>query len=35
VESDIEYLESWSLSLDCWLVLRTALQMILPPKTAM
>jgi lipopolysaccharide/colanic/teichoic acid biosynthesis glycosyltransferase len=34
MESDIEYLESWSLWLDCWLILRTALQVFIPPKTA-
>jgi len=34
IESDIEYLENWSLWLDCWLILRTALQMVVPPKTA-
>ena len=34
MESDIEYLENWSIWLDCWLILRTAVQMIIPPKTA-
>lgn len=34
MESDIEYLENWSFGLDCRLVLRTALQMVIPPKTA-
>jgi putative colanic acid biosynthesis UDP-glucose lipid carrier transferase len=34
IESDIEYLENWSFSLDCWLILRTALQMVIPPKSA-
>jgi lipopolysaccharide/colanic/teichoic acid biosynthesis glycosyltransferase len=34
MESDIEYLETWSFWLDCWLILRTALQMLKPPKTA-
>ena len=34
LESDIEYLENWSFWLDCRLVLRTALQVVLPPKTA-
>jgi putative colanic acid biosynthesis UDP-glucose lipid carrier transferase len=35
IESDIEYLENWSFWLDCWLILRTATQMIVPPKGAM
>ena len=34
MESDIEYLENWSFSLDCLLILRTALQMVFPPRTA-
>jgi exopolysaccharide biosynthesis polyprenyl glycosylphosphotransferase len=34
MESDIEYLENWSLALDVWLILRTATQMIVPPKGA-
>jgi lipopolysaccharide/colanic/teichoic acid biosynthesis glycosyltransferase len=34
MESDIEYLENWSFWLDCWLVLRTAVQIIVPPKGA-
>ncbi len=34
MKSDIEYLENWSFWLDCWLILRTATQMILPPKGA-
>jgi putative colanic acid biosysnthesis UDP-glucose lipid carrier transferase len=34
MEADIEYLETWSLSLDCWLVLRTMLLVVIPPKTA-
>jgi len=32
--SDIEYLENWSLGLDCWIILRTALMVVAPPKTA-
>jgi len=32
IQCDIEYLESWSLWLDCWLILRTALQVVFPPK---
>ena len=34
MQSDIEYLENWSFWLDCWLILRTALQIIIPPRTA-
>lgn len=34
LESDIEYLENWSFWKDCWLILRTALQVVIPPKTA-
>jgi putative colanic acid biosynthesis UDP-glucose lipid carrier transferase len=34
MQSDIEYLENWSFWLDCWLILRTALQIVIPPKTA-
>ena len=33
IHCDIEYLENWSLWLDCWLILRTALQVLIPPKT--
>jgi len=33
--TDIEYLENWSLRLDCWLIMRTALQVLFPPKTAL
>jgi lipopolysaccharide/colanic/teichoic acid biosynthesis glycosyltransferase len=33
--SDIEYLENWSLWLDCWIILRTALMVVAPPKTAL
>jgi len=35
VESDIYYLENWSFFLDCWIILRTALQVIFPPRTAL
>ncbi len=35
MESDIEYLERWSFWLDCWLILRTALLVVIPPKTAL
>ena len=34
VESDIQYLENWSFFLDCWIIFRTALQVIIPPATA-
>ena len=34
MQSDIEYLENWSFWKDCWLILRTALQVVIPPKTA-
>jgi lipopolysaccharide/colanic/teichoic acid biosynthesis glycosyltransferase len=32
IRCDIEYLENWSLWMDCWLILRTALQVFIPPK---
>jgi len=35
VESDIYYLENWSLFLDVWIILRTAWQVIFPPRTAL
>ncbi len=35
IQSDLEYLENWSLWLDFWLILRTAVQMFVPPKGAM
>lgn len=34
MQSDIEYLENWTFWLDCWLILRTALQIVIPPKSA-
>jgi putative colanic acid biosynthesis UDP-glucose lipid carrier transferase len=34
VESDIQYLENWSFLMDCWIILRTAVQVVFPPKTA-
>jgi putative colanic acid biosynthesis UDP-glucose lipid carrier transferase len=34
IESDIEYLENWSIWMDFWLILRTALQVVVPPKGA-
>jgi exopolysaccharide biosynthesis polyprenyl glycosylphosphotransferase len=34
VESDIYYLERWSFSLDCLIVLKTAVQCVFPPRSA-
>jgi exopolysaccharide biosynthesis polyprenyl glycosylphosphotransferase len=34
LQSDIEYLENWRLTLDVIIIIRTAFQMLLPPKTA-
>jgi len=34
VESDIYYLENWSFLWDCWIILRTASQVIFPPRSA-
>jgi exopolysaccharide biosynthesis polyprenyl glycosylphosphotransferase len=34
VLADIEYLENWSFTLDCMLIVRTAWQMVFPPKSA-
>jgi len=34
VESDIYYLENWTFFMDCWIILRTALQVLIPPRTA-
>jgi putative colanic acid biosynthesis UDP-glucose lipid carrier transferase len=34
IESDIEYLENWSIWRDCWLILRTGLQIFVPPESA-
>jgi putative colanic acid biosynthesis UDP-glucose lipid carrier transferase len=34
VEADIHYLENWSFSLDCLIVLKTIKQCILPPRSA-
>ncbi|HWV99983.1 MAG TPA: sugar transferase [Candidatus Acidoferrum sp.] len=34
VEADIYYLESWSLSFDCLIILRTILQFAVPPRNA-
>ena len=35
VESDIQYLENWSFWMDCWIVARTAWQVLYPPPTAL
>jgi exopolysaccharide biosynthesis polyprenyl glycosylphosphotransferase len=35
VESDIQYLENWSFLMDCWIILRTAAQVVFPPRTAL
>ena len=34
VESDIQYLENWSLLMDCWIIMKTAVQVVSPPPTA-
>lgn len=34
VESDIHYLENWSFTMDCWIICRTAIQVVFPPSTA-
>lgn len=34
VEGDIYYLENWSLSLDCLIILRTILHFVAPPRSA-
>jgi putative colanic acid biosynthesis UDP-glucose lipid carrier transferase len=34
VNADVEYLETWSLAGDCWIVLRTVIEMFSPPKQA-
>lgn len=34
LESDIEYMENWRLTLDVLIIVRTAVQMVVPPKTA-
>lgn len=34
IQCDIRYLENWSLWLDFWLIFRTALQIVFPPKGA-
>jgi len=34
VSADIEYIENWSLSLDLWIIARTAWQVVKPPRSA-
>jgi lipopolysaccharide/colanic/teichoic acid biosynthesis glycosyltransferase len=34
LQSDIEYLENWRLTLDIVIIARTAVQMLFPPPTA-
>ena len=34
VACDIEYLENWNLSLECGIILRTFVQVLMPPRTA-
>jgi putative colanic acid biosynthesis UDP-glucose lipid carrier transferase len=34
VACDIEYLENWNLSLECGIILRTFVQLVIPPRTA-
>lgn len=34
VQSDIHYLENWSFVMDCWIILKTAVQVVSPPATA-
>lgn len=34
VMADIEYIENWSIALDCLLILRTAFQVVVPPASA-
>lgn len=34
VACDIEYLENWNLSLECGIILRTFVQILIPPRTA-
>ena len=34
VEADIHYLENWSFSLDCLIILKTVKHCLLPPRTA-
>jgi len=34
IESDIYYLENWSFTMDCWIILRTIVQVVFPGATA-
>ncbi len=34
VKADIDYLEHWSFSMDCWIIVRTIRHVVLPPDTA-
>jgi putative colanic acid biosynthesis UDP-glucose lipid carrier transferase len=34
LQSDLVYLENWSLMVDFWIILRTCFQVVFPPKTA-
>jgi exopolysaccharide biosynthesis polyprenyl glycosylphosphotransferase len=34
VESDIHYLENWSIAMDVWLIVRTCWEIVYPPKSA-
>jgi lipopolysaccharide/colanic/teichoic acid biosynthesis glycosyltransferase len=34
VACDIEYLENWNLSLECGIILRTFVQLVIPPRSA-
>ena len=34
VACDLEYLENWNLSLECGIILRTFVQLVVPPRTA-
>ena len=34
VACDIEYLENWNLSLECGIILRTFVHLIVPPRSA-
>ncbi|MBC8095637.1 MAG: exopolysaccharide biosynthesis polyprenyl glycosylphosphotransferase [Akkermansiaceae bacterium] len=34
VQSDIQYLETWTLEMDCWIILRTVTHVFMPPRSA-
>jgi putative colanic acid biosynthesis UDP-glucose lipid carrier transferase len=34
IESDIHYIENWSFTMDCWIILKTAMQVIIPKPKA-